>query len=178
MKNHFSLLLSLQVRRMTSSSFVFQETKLKRSSEGSLTVTVQTDSAEYLPPWARDALDYVDSFRPSVAQLYNSTFVQIVMFVATVYALFIDDLRIVAFPKSADEGLNVFLSIIFFLFIIEIVVVSLYEEDISEASEMFPSNRTPKTCNLARLDRGWLHLGRVPGRVLCPRPPGCRLDHF
>ena len=109
---------------MTSSSFVFQETKLKRAS-ASYSPGENDSDAEWLPEWAKTALEYLDSFRPGAAMLYNSAFIQIVMFIATVYALFIDDLRIVAFPKSADEGLNVFLSIIFFLFIIEIIVVSM-----------------------------------------------------
>lgn len=109
---------------MTSSSFVFQETKVKRVS-ASFSPAENESDAEWLPLWAKTALEYLDSFRPGAATLYNSAFIQIVMFIATVYALFIDDLRIVAFPKSADEGLNVFLSIIFFLFIIEIIVVSM-----------------------------------------------------
>ena len=101
---------------MTSSSFIFHETSIKQ--EPSKHEAEENDSTTWLPAWASSVLAHAESLRPQVAVLYNSTFVQIIMFIATVYALFIDDLRIVAFPKAADEGLNILLSIIFFLFLV------------------------------------------------------------
>ena len=59
----------------------------------------------------------------------NSWPVTILMTLITIYALFGDDVKLAFFPKSADETFNLITSIALGLFIIEITINALTQEN-------------------------------------------------
>ena len=73
------------------------------------------------------------SFKPEwklkASKLMSSWPVTIFMTIITVYALFGDDVKLAFFPKSADETFNLITSIALGVFIIEITINALTQDD-------------------------------------------------
>ena len=63
-----------------------------------------------------------EAVKYKISLLLEDTSVTIIMSLLTIYALFGDDLRLLAFSKTADEVFMIFSSISFFLFLLELLL--------------------------------------------------------
>ncbi|CAK94539.1 unnamed protein product (macronuclear) [Paramecium tetraurelia] len=70
----------------------------------------------------------IDKF-PLLTSILDSSWSQILVNLLTIYALFGDDIRIIAFDKRADDGFDVITIICMIIFSIEIIIASLVRTD-------------------------------------------------
>ena len=62
-------------------------------------------------------------------KIMNSWPVTLTMTIVTLYALFGDDLKLAFFPKSADETFNMITSMVLGIFVVEITINALTQEN-------------------------------------------------
>lgn len=70
-----------------------------------------------------------DSAKHGISKLLDHKVYTIFMTIMTIYALFGDDLRVVAFPVSCDEYFYTITTICMFFFAVEIVLASIAKPD-------------------------------------------------
>ena len=91
--------------------------------------SVQQQSILFEEEHENDAKEIVPEWKKKTRKCLDHYVVVIFMTLVTVYALFFDDLRVIAFPKSADDvfyGITLFGMI---CFTVEIVVAAVAAED-------------------------------------------------
>jgi len=71
----------------------------------------------------------IDEFKANVGVFLNTSFVQTLMFLVTLYALLGDDIRLLAFPKSLDDTFIKMTIASLFLFLIELTLASIGQPD-------------------------------------------------
>jgi hypothetical protein len=71
----------------------------------------------------RDDTSHLDRLKQRLIDVTTSRPYYMAYFVATVYCLFMDEVRILAAPKSADEGMQAALFVAFLMFIFEMLVL-------------------------------------------------------
>lgn len=76
-----------------------------------------------------DTTGQIAEFKVNVGIFLNTSFVQTLMFLVTLYALLGDDIRLLAFPKSLDDTFIKMTIASLFLFLIELTLASIGQPD-------------------------------------------------
>lgn len=76
-----------------------------------------------------DTTGQIAEFKVNVGIFLNTSFVQTLMFLVTLYALLGDDIRLLAFPKSLDDTFIKMTIASLFLFLIELTLASIGQAD-------------------------------------------------
>ena len=89
--------------------------------EDDLTFSIyDKESTWRFPPWLQSLSKFADKSR-------NTVPFQVAIAICTIYALFGNDIRLLAFPPSADLGFAIVATIVFSIFSIELILNSFYE---------------------------------------------------
>lgn len=70
-----------------------------------------------------------EDFKPRLAAFLEHQAVQLLMFLVTIYALFGDDIRLLAFPRDADGTFTILNIIALALFLLELLIASVGKPD-------------------------------------------------
>lgn len=71
----------------------------------------------------------ISDLKKGVGEFLNTSFVQILMTLVTLYALIGDDLRLLLFPKTVDESFTNLTIVSLFLFLIELTLQTIGQQD-------------------------------------------------